>query len=99
MDKPVSESERSSHATRVDASRPIEQVMEDANAELRSIATSLSFKIDEASGGTVISIVDTDSGEVLKEIPSEEARELAARIKESLAEDKDPVGLLLEERI
>ncbi len=43
---------------------------------------SLEFKIDEASGKTIITVKDRSTGEVLKQIPSEEIIQLGIRLKE-----------------
>ena len=43
----------------------------------------LAFRVDDSSGANVVSVLDVDSGEVLRQIPSEEALELAAKLTEA----------------
>lgn len=42
----------------------------------------LAFKVDEYSGQSVVSVMDVDSGNVLRQIPNEEALELAQKLAE-----------------
>ncbi|MFT5790199.1 MAG: flagellar protein FlaG [Shewanella sp.] len=42
----------------------------------------LAFKVDEHSGQNVVSVMDIDSGDVLRQIPNEEALELAKKLAE-----------------
>lgn len=44
---------------------------------LKGSERSLEFKVDEASGRTVISVRDAASGDLIRQIPSEEALRLA----------------------
>ncbi len=43
---------------------------------------SLQFSVDESTGRTVIKVIDKESGDVIKEIPPEEALRLAEKIQE-----------------
>lgn len=42
----------------------------------------LAFKVDEHSGQSVVSVMDVDSGDVIRQIPNEEALELAQKLNE-----------------
>ncbi|MBL4911574.1 flagellar protein FlaG [Shewanella schlegeliana] len=42
----------------------------------------LAFKVDEDSGRSVVSVMDVDSGDVIRQIPNEEALELAQKLNE-----------------
>lgn len=44
---------------------------------LRSIGRELQFSVDSASGKTVVSVRDAATGDVIRQIPSEEALRLA----------------------
>lgn len=44
---------------------------------LRSVGRSVQFSIDSASGETVVSVRDAATGEVIRQMPSEEALRLA----------------------
>lgn len=47
------------------------------NEVMQVLSTSLQFKVDHDSGRTVVKVVDTDSGEVLRQIPSETTLQIA----------------------
>lgn len=53
---------------------------------------SLSFSVDEASGKTVVRVVDPTDGQIVRQIPSEEALAIAA----SLRAGEAPTSLGLE---
>lgn len=55
----------------------IEQVAAQLESYLRSVGRSLQFRIDTASGRTVVSVRDSATGEVIRQIPNEEALRLA----------------------
>ncbi|MGS0695573.1 flagellar protein FlaG [Shewanella sp. 0m-4] len=42
----------------------------------------LAFKVDEHSGQNIVSVMDVDSGDVIRQIPNEEALELAQKLAE-----------------
>ncbi|MFT5790292.1 MAG: flagellar protein FlaG [Shewanella sp.] len=42
----------------------------------------LAFKVDDDSGQNVVSVMDVDSGELIRQIPNEEALELAQKLAE-----------------
>ncbi|MCL1076622.1 flagellar biosynthesis protein FlaG [Parashewanella spongiae] len=51
--------------------------------EMMSVSRkSIQFQVHEESGKTVVSVMDTESGEIIRQIPSEEAIELAERFAE-----------------
>ncbi len=55
------------------ASEAITQALERASRSLR-------FEVDESSGRTVVQVVETSSGEVLRQMPSEEVLRVAAQL-------------------
>lgn len=57
---------------------------------VQSLQREFQFTVDEATGRTVIKIVDGDSNKVVRQIPQEEILALVANIKEAR-------GLLLKE--
>lgn len=54
------------------------------NQLLETSRSSIRFKLDEGSDRVVISVVDQKSGEVIRNIPSEETLKLSKRITEYL---------------
>ena len=49
----------------------------------QSVQRNLEFSVDEASGETVVKVVSADTGELIRQIPSEVALKLAESLKES----------------
>ena len=60
---------------------------------VQSISRDLQFKIDEHVGSTVVTVLDHETQEVIRQIPSEEVVAMARHIAEQAP---DPVkGLLM----
>tara|TARA_B100000700_G_scaffold317353_1_gene408585 strand:+ start:177 stop:617 length:441 start_codon:yes stop_codon:yes gene_type:complete len=53
---------------------------------------SLQFKVDEDSGRDVIKVLDKESGEVIKQYPSEEVLNLVSKLSES-------AGILIDQTV
>ena len=66
------------------ATRQVEQAV-------RAQASSLAFSIDQSSGKTVVTVTDSETGEVLRQIPSEEMLSLSQTMNRMQ-------GLLLSQR-
>ena len=52
---------------------------------LKSVGRSLDIRVDDATGRMVVTVRDADSGDVIRQIPSEEALKLARSLGESSA--------------
>lgn len=50
------------------------------NDYVQNLQRNLQFTVDEATGKDVVTVIDTVSEEVIRQIPSEEALELARRL-------------------
>jgi len=55
------------------------------NDYVQNLQRNLQFRVDESTGKDVVTVIDSTSDEVIRQIPSEEALELARR----LAANKD----------
>jgi len=69
----------------------VEKAVQDIQAFVDSNQRNLNFSIDETTGDVVVKIVATQSGEVIRQLPSEEALKMAQRLK-------DPHSLLFDEQ-
>lgn len=69
-----------------------DNAVSEINQALKTLATSLKFEVDDESGQTLVKVIDQDSGEVLRQIPSE----ATVRIARSL--DK-MIGHLVDQSI
>lgn len=64
------------------------------NRELLMSGRELSFSVDEESGKTVLRVLHSGTGEVVRQIPHEAVLAVAARLK--AGEPMDSLGLVLE---
>lgn len=69
--------------------------LEDTLPVLEHLDRRLKFRVDEQSGHTVISIVDSATSEVIKQIPAEEMLAIARRIETLLSEHQSAPGVLV----
>ncbi|MFT4174444.1 MAG: flagellar protein FlaG [Rhodocyclaceae bacterium] len=53
------------------------QAVSDVRKNLEMVARNLQFSIDDETGQTVVKVIDSDTREVIRQIPSEELLELA----------------------
>lgn len=63
----------------VDLSRAIESL----NRYLASSQRNLNFRVDEASGRTIITVVNPETNEVVRQIPPQELLELARTFRQA----------------
>ena len=67
-------------AQRVDPkalSRQLQEVVQELNKQMERSTTSLGFSVDNATGRDVVKVINKDSGEVVRQIPSEDLLRLA----------------------
>jgi flagellar protein FlaG len=60
---------------------------------------SLSFSIDNVSGRSVIKVIDFETDELIKQIPSEELLKVAQNIKRLQEEMGLSIGLLIDNKV
>ena len=61
----------------------LEAVVSDLNELVRDLHRELKFSVDEDSGDTVIRVIDKETDEVVRQIPSEELMHLRKRLQEA----------------
>ena len=76
----------------------IRKAASDLNEFAKQIQISLKFSVDEASGRPVITVTDSQTGEVIRQIPAKEILAVANLLREFIASDVEKVGLLLEDK-
>ena len=74
----------------------LNQALLEISEFLQSRNTKLAFSVDEASDRHVVTVKDGASGDVIRQIPSEEVLKFAGRINELQSEFGSSVGLLLK---
>lgn len=88
----------------------VKQVTEVSNTELQQAVDvvnqavaleqrSLSFSIDDVSGRSVIKVIDYETDELIKQIPSEELLKVAQDIKRLQEEMGQSIGLLIDNKV
>lgn len=63
--------------------RGIREAVENIQEFVQSVRRDLNFSLDDSSGKVIVKVTDTHSGDVIRQIPSEEALELAERLSEA----------------
>jgi len=72
--------------------RDISEAIEKINTRMRADGRALSFSVDEAADRTVITVKNSETGRVVRQIPDEALLRVAHRLE-------DVKGLLQDERI
>jgi flagellar protein FlaG len=75
-----------------DEARDVQEAVDRANQAVQLVQRDLQFRVDEDLDRVIVSVVDTESGEIIRQIPSEEMIQIA-RSLEKLQE-----GMLLSQR-
>jgi len=70
-------------AQQVQSREPVEEAVSSIKAFAQSIQRNLNFALDDSSGQVVVKVTDGISGEVIRQIPSEDALRLAESLEEA----------------
>ncbi len=65
-----------------DVSESIEKTVEQISEFVNSNARGLRFRVDDISGRMVVTVLNPNSGEVIRQIPSEEFLHLASQLRQ-----------------
>ncbi|VAW97470.1 hypothetical protein MNBD_GAMMA23-937 [hydrothermal vent metagenome] len=84
------------HAEQVEMSRDeLESVVSQLQDYVQSIQRDMSFHIDDATGRVVVQVIDSNSQEVVRQIPSEEMLAIARHLADSI-ESNEAKGFFIE---
>ncbi len=73
----------------------LDEVVKSLNDQVQNVQRNLQFSIDEATGKQVVIVSDANTDDVIRQLPSEEALELAKRmIEKEKAGEKGNVSSL-----
>ncbi|MDG9882706.1 flagellar protein FlaG [Pseudomonas sp. GD04058] len=75
-----------------DSDASLQEAVKGLQDYVQSLQRNLEFSVDESTGTTVVKVVARDSGEVIRQIPSETALELAKSLQ-------DVNSLLFDEKV
>ena len=73
----------------------VNQAVSDLNDFVQNIQRSVHFSVDEDSGQTVVRVIDRETDELIRQIPSEEILNIARSLEEQIAANKGE-GLILQ---
>lgn len=79
--KPTSQADNAENTAKPDTNA-VRAAAEEGNQLLQSVKRNLEFKVDDSTQELVVKIVDSNSGEVVKQIPSEEMLAFVKRMQE-----------------
>lgn len=78
---PASGSSDSASDAKADGSS-IDAAVADIQSFVQTVKRGLNFNVDDSSGEVVVKVIDTDSGKLVRQIPSEELLKLAERLED-----------------
>lgn len=73
----------------------LEKVVSQLNAYIQNTQRDVDFSVDDSTGRVVVRVIDSESEEVIRQIPSEEMLAISRHLVESL-ETEQPKGFLIE---
>ncbi|CAE6908245.1 Flagellar biosynthesis protein FlaG [Pseudomonas marincola] len=77
----ITASEQAQTGIEADASaQTVEQAASSIQSYVQSIRRDLNFAVDDSSGRVVVKVTDSTSGDVIRQIPSEDALKLAENL-------------------
>lgn len=72
----------------------VKQAVDDGNSLFQATKRNLQFKVDDETNELVVKIVDSESGEVVKQIPADEMLDLIKRMQDLEGQQ----GTMLQDR-
>lgn len=75
--------------------KALEKVVSQLNAYVQNTQRDMDFSVDGATGRVVVRVIDSESDEVIRQIPSEEMLAISRHLIETL-ETEQPKGFLIE---
>lgn len=77
----------------------IERAVDDIQSFVQVQNRNLAFSVDEDTRRSVVTVRDTDSGDVIRQIPSEEVLRLAERLQDLQSDIGSSVGVLFNRQV
>jgi len=77
----------------------IENAVTKLNEFVQTNSTQLNFSVDEGSNKQVVKVTDSKSGDIIRQIPSEEILRLSERLQELQMEVGTAVGFLFNKQV
>lgn len=58
----------------------VKRTVDELNEAMQTVGTALSFSVDKETGRTIVKVLDSKTGEVIRQIPAEEMVRVSQRI-------------------
>tara|TARA_R110000868_G_scaffold405641_3_gene685243 strand:- start:1251 stop:1664 length:414 start_codon:yes stop_codon:yes gene_type:complete len=91
--------EKEESTERVLSSQEISEAVEGLSKFANTTNRQLNFSIDEGTDKQVVKVTDAESGEVIRQIPSEEILRLSERLRELQSDLGATVGILFSKQV
>lgn len=86
--------------TNIEETRAIdEKQLESTNDKMNQLNVQLSFEVSEKNGQSIVRVVDQESGDVVRQMPSEEFLKMSERIDDIVNQLKDMKGSLIKSEV
>tara|TARA_R110002167_G_scaffold65637_4_gene185749 strand:- start:3837 stop:4256 length:420 start_codon:yes stop_codon:yes gene_type:complete len=77
----------------------IENAVSQLSEFVKNNSRQLNFSVDEGSNKQVVKVTDSESGKIIRQIPTEEVLKLSERLQDLQAEVGTAVGLLFNKQV
>lgn len=81
------------------ATADVNQAVSKVNDFVKQIGRNLEFSVDESSGRVIITVRESETGKIIRQIPPEELLVIADLVRENLASATAPPGILLADKV
>ncbi len=76
----------------------LKKVASKVNDFVKEIGRSLEFSVDEASGRVIITVRESETGKIVRQIPPEELLAIADLVRENFTNTSIPSGILIADK-
>ncbi len=77
----------------------VTQAASKVNDFIKQIGRSLEFSVHESSGRVIITVRESETGKIVRQIPPEELLVIADLVRENLESTTAPPGILLADKV
>jgi flagellar protein FlaG len=81
------------------SAKQIEAAVSELSELVQTNKRQLSFSVDEGSDKQVVKVIDAESGDIIRQIPTEEVLKLSERLQELQLDVGTAVGLLFNKHV
>jgi flagellar protein FlaG len=81
------------------SAKQIEAAVSELSGFVQTNKRQLSFSVDEGSNKQVVKVIDAESGDIIRQIPTEEVLKLSERLQELQLDVGKVVGLLFNKHV